>query len=146
MSKSRGQWLVGLLRARQIQEDVARERLLHARLHADGVRRVAQADAQRVQGLVDQGSPESALAFVAAVSARQAAAATLAAAMYAQAVAEDHVASQRSSLTSAAQHRLSTEKLVEREHGERTRAANAAMQQELDEVGARTHQGRAAGR
>jgi flagellar export protein FliJ len=146
MSKHRGQWLGSLLRARQIQEDAARERLVHAHLHAEGTRRTARNDDQRVQAMLEQSSPESALAFVAAVSARQAAAATLAAALHTQAMAEDQVANRRSSLTTAAQHRLSAEKLIERDASERRRSAASAMQQELDEIGSRMHRDKAVGR
>jgi flagellar biosynthesis chaperone FliJ len=130
-------WLPSLVRARQVQEDLARERVALARRHARRAELRAMSDDERVQGMADSGEPMSALAFVAASSARQAAAATLAAAIQSQARAEDQVTADQASLTVAAQNRLSAEKLAERDAAERRRAAATAMQQELDEIGSR---------
>jgi hypothetical protein len=137
-------WLSNLLRARQIQEDVARERLAHARLHADDALLQVRVDHQRVLAMLDHHTSDTTLAFIAAASARQSAAATLAAAEQTHAMAEDHVLTQRGSLTAAAQQRLSTEKLLERDEAERRRSAAGKMQQELDEVGSRLHRQRVA--
>jgi flagellar export protein FliJ len=87
--------------------------------------------------MLDKAPPGTALAFIAAASARQAAAATLSAARRTQAMADEQVDVRLASLTTAAQNRLSAEKLAERDETERRRAANAAMQQELDEIGSR---------
>jgi len=130
-------WLSSLVRARQVQEDLAKERLAHARRHARSAEMRAQSDDSRVQAMLDKAPSGTAMAFIAAASARQAAAATLAAALQTQTLADDQVKDRVASLTSAAQNRLSAEKLAERDETERRRAANAAMQQELDEIGSR---------
>jgi len=134
MSKA---WLGSLLRARQVQEDVARERFAHAQRHARTTEGRVHSDDQRVRALLEEAIPGSAAAFIAASSARQAAAATLAAAQQTHAMAEDQVLASRRSLTDAAQQRLSAEKLAEREATEERRARDAAQQQELDEIGSR---------
>jgi flagellar biosynthesis chaperone FliJ len=130
-------WLTSLVRARQVQEDQAKEQLAHARRHARNAELRAQADDHRVRAMRAENPSGTALAFIAAASARQAAAATLSAARQTQAFADEQVAARASSLTTAAQHRLSAEKLAERDEVERRRAEGVALQLELDEIGAR---------
>jgi flagellar export protein FliJ len=130
-------WLASLVRARQVQEDQAKEQLAHARRHARTAEGRAQADDHRVRAMRAENPSGPALAFIAAASARQAAAATLSAARQTHALAEEQVGRRASSLTAAAQQRLSAEKLAERDEVERRRAESAALQLELDEIGAR---------
>jgi flagellar biosynthesis chaperone FliJ len=130
-------WLSSLVRARQVQEDLARERFAHAQRHANGTLAQTQVEDARVTSMLEGDLAGSAGAFLAAVSARQSAAATLAAAHQTHALAQDQAQLRRSTLTEAAQNRLSAEKLAERDATELRRAANATLQRELDEIGAR---------
>jgi len=130
-------WISGLLRARQVQEDVARERLAHARLHAQDARLRVRADDARVQAMLEETSPQSTQAFLASASARQAAGATLAAAQWIRATAEDQVTIRQTSVVAAARQRRSAEKLAERDANELHARAAAALQHELDDVAGR---------
>jgi flagellar export protein FliJ len=130
-------WISSLLRARQAQEDVARERLATARNHAQSARARVRADDDRVQAMVESEYPESAQAFLAAAAARQAAAATLASARRLHALAEDQVDARSSSVTAAARQRRTAEKLVERDEAELRAREALALQNELDDVAGR---------
>ena len=133
-------WINSLLRARQAQEDIARERLAHARLHAQDARLRVRAEDRRVEAMLEERSPASARAFVAAVSARQAAAATLSEARQSQAMADDQVVTRTTSVVSAARDRRSIEKLAERDAADLHTRTIGALQKELDDIGVRRHQ------
>ncbi len=91
----------------------------------------------RITAMIAKTSPDSTVAFIAAASARQAAAATWASARRVHGVAEDQVTVSSTAAVSAARQRRSVEKLAERdEAAERLRTATAA-QNELDDIGAR---------
>jgi hypothetical protein len=132
-------WVSTVLRARQIQEDVAKQRLAEARQHAHEAYLDVMAHGERIDGLVTTpAEPESALAFVAAASARQAAASTWAAARQARVLADDHVLTRSSAATTAAQQRRSVEKLAENVAADRVRGAAIAQQKDLDEIAGRS--------
>jgi precorrin-4 methylase len=133
-------WINSLLRARQAQEDIARERLAHARMHAQDARQRVYAEDQRVAAMLEERSPASARAFVAAVSARQAAAATLSGARQTQAMADDQVVTRTTSVVSAARDRRSIERLAERDAADLHTRTIGALQKELDDIGVGRHQ------
>jgi len=129
---SRG-WLSGLLRARQVQEDVARQRLAGAQLDAISARRTVVAEDERIETLNAELPSDTALAFVAAAAARQAAAATWAAARLADAAAADQVTIAETAVIGAARHRRSAEKLDERIRADEQYSARTKEQNALDE-------------
>ncbi|MCU1659526.1 MAG: hypothetical protein JWO57_4182 [Pseudonocardiales bacterium] len=132
-------WLTSLVRARQVQEDAARQRLATAQRLAHRAHARVRYDADRIDSLRDAGAEDSATAFVAASVALQAAAATHAAAVQMADDAVRGVAGRRDELGAAARARRTAEELREQELViERTRAASAA-QRELDEIAARVH-------
>jgi hypothetical protein len=129
-------WVATLLKARQAQEDVARQRLAQAHRHAVEARLHVLTENERLDTMLSHAEPEDVLAFVAAASARQSAAQTWAAAKHSRAMADDQVLARATAVTASAQSRRSVEKLAERDlAGSRTRAASA-MQKELDEIAA----------
>jgi hypothetical protein len=108
-------------------------------MHALDARQRVRAEDTRIEAMLGQRSPASARAFIAAVSARQAAAATLASARQSQAIAEDQVVTRTTSVVAAARQRRSAEKLAERDAADGFRRASRASQKELDDVGLRRH-------
>jgi len=132
-------WLTSLVRARQFQEDSARQRLVTAERLADRARARVRYDAERLDLLRDAGAEDSASAFVAAAVALQAAAATHAAASEAARRASAEATDRRSDLADAAVSRRSAERLADRvEADQRARRATAA-QHAQDEVAASVH-------
>ena len=130
---TKGFRLAGVLRARQAQEDVAKGEVVRARQAAA---QAADAAAARDRHLANHQMPaeDTARALVAALTARQAMAASLAMARQLAAVAETRVAQHTEELTEAAKRRWTVEKLAER-HAEQTRRhAQAAEQRALDEL------------
>lgn len=138
-------WVSTLLRARQVQEDVARQRLAQARRHAQEAHAHVHAETERLEAMNGHAEPTSVLAFVAAASARHSAAVTWFAAKHAHALADDQVAVRTGAVTAAAQDRRGVEKLAERAAAEAHQAAATAMQKELDEIGGRGARDRDAG-
>jgi hypothetical protein len=134
---SRG-WLSGLVRARQVQEDLARQRLATARNDALAARRAAVAEDDRIDAMTGALPPESALAFVAAAAARQAAAMTWSAARLAEAAAHDHITVAETVVVGAARDRRSVEKLQERVTEEARVQSLSDAQDELDDIAARS--------
>jgi flagellar protein FliJ len=130
-------WVSTLLRARQAQEDVARGRLADAHRHAQQAHARLLVEGDRLESMSAEHGSASALAFIAAASAQQSAAATWFAARHAHASAEDQLALRSSALTAAAQERRGVEKLAERDAAEARTRAGVAQQKELDEVGGR---------
>lgn len=133
------QWLVSLMRARQVQEDAAKQRLASAERLAHRAHARVRYDADRIESLRTAGAEASVPAFVAAAVALQSAAATHSAAMRFADDAVQSVDSRRSELGDAARARRTAEELHEHElAAQRVRAARAA-QAESDEIGARIH-------
>src|SRR2546421_5802322 len=129
----RGFRLAGVLRARQAQEDAARGEVLRARR---GAAQAAEAVEARDRTLATHQVPDedTARALVAALTARQAMAASLAIARQLAALAEARVAERSGELTAAAQRRRTVEKLAERHAAERRRDDLMADQSALDEL------------
>ncbi len=134
MSKN---WLAGLLRARQAQEDFAAQQLAAAERRAQRAAARVHYDRERLESLKLADATFAAPAFVAAAVALQAAAATHAAAV---AVAEHSVVEsqvRRGELGDAARARRSVEELHDRQVAEAEARAGRAAQAELDEIAAR---------
>lgn len=132
-------WLNSLVRARQLQEDAAKQNLASAQRSAHRAHERVRYNADRLDSLTAAGAEESATAFVAAAVALQAAAATHSAAVGCATDADGVAAERLDDLGAAARARRSAEELNERElAAERQRAAHAA-QRDLDEIAARVH-------
>jgi flagellar biosynthesis chaperone FliJ len=129
----RGFRLASVLRARQAQEDAARGEVLRARR---GAAVAAEAVEARDHTLANHQMPDedTARALVAALTARQAMAASLALARQMAQLAESRVAERAEELTVAAQRRRTVEKLAERHAAERRRRDLQADQSALDEL------------
>ncbi len=132
-------WLDSLVRARQLQEDAAKQQLATAervalRAHA----RVRYAD-ERLDTMIDADAEQSLPAFIAAAAALQASAASHAAARAAAERAESEVGRNRESLGDTARHRKGAEELQERIVSSELARAAAHAQRDLDEVAARMH-------
>jgi len=136
--------LASVLRARQAQEDAARGEVLRARR---GAAQAADAAETRDRNLAGHQMPseDNARAVVAALTARGAMAASLAAARQLHAAADAHVADRSGELTEAAKRRRTVEKLAERHAEQRRRRDQHADQSALDEL-ATTDPQRAAAR
>jgi hypothetical protein len=132
-------WLSGLVRARQAQEDFAKQELATAQRLAHRAHARVRYDAERLDSLIQAGAQGSAPAFVAAHVALQAAAATHAAAIRAAAEAVEAVSGRRGDLSSAATARRSVEEMRDRRVAAEQVALAAKAQQELDEVAGRIH-------
>ena len=132
-------WVSSLVRARQLQEDAAKQELATAeRLALRAQARVHHAD-ERLNSLVSAEAEQSVPAFIAAAAALQAVAATHAAACEAATQAETDVERNRAQLGDTARRRKGAEELQERYVSvERARAA-AHAQRDLDEIAARVH-------
>jgi flagellar biosynthesis chaperone FliJ len=129
--------LGGVLRARQAQEDVARAAAQRARANAEAT----AAQIRRWEHALDlRGVPEhsSAAAHAATLSARQALASALCAAIGVARLAEENAQVRAGELTQAATARLSVERFTERQAAEQRRADEAAEGRQLDEIAART--------
>jgi flagellar biosynthesis chaperone FliJ len=125
--------LASVLRARQAQEDAARGEVLRARRNAA---LAADAVETRDRTLAGHQMPgeDTSRALVAALTARQAMAASLAVARQLAALAEARVAERADELTVAAKRRRTVEKLAERHAEERRRHDRQADQSALDEL------------
>jgi flagellar biosynthesis chaperone FliJ len=130
---TRGFRLASVLRARQAQEDTARGEVLRARV---GAAQAAHAADARDHSLVEHRVPnaDTSHAVIAALTARQAMAASLAVARQLQALAELRVVEHTGELTEAARRRRSVEKLAERHADQRRRHDQHADQRTLDEL------------
>jgi hypothetical protein len=132
-------WLNSLVRARQLQEDAAKQRLASAQRNVVRAHGRVKYDAERLDSLIAAEAEDQAPAFVAAAVARQAAAATHSASIRFAVEAEDEATTRRGELGDAARARLTAEELNERQlAAERHRMALAA-QRDLDEIAARMH-------
>jgi flagellar export protein FliJ len=139
-------WLATLIRARQVQEDVAKQRLATAERLAQRAHTRVRYDADRLDSLRAADAEASAPAFVAAAVALQSAAATHSAAMQAAAQAARAVGGRREELVEAARARRTAEELREQELTVQRARAAAAAQSRLDEVAARIHRDNAGSR
>jgi len=138
-------WLNSLVRARQLQEDAAKQHLATAERLARRAHDRARVVDERLDSLVAVEAERSVPAFVAAAAALQAVAASHAAARQAAAQAEGDVARNREQLGNSARRRMGAEELQERYVSvERARAATLA-QRDLDEIAARVHRTRTEG-
>lgn len=136
MSKA---WLNGLLRARQAQEDVAKQHLAAAQRASHRADAQERSERRRLETLrLDESAGYSTSAFVAAAVALQAAAATHAAAVSAAEESQLAVAQQRDALGDAARARRTAEELYERDRAEASDRLRRAAQRELDEIASRT--------
>ena len=125
--------LGAVLRARQVQEDVAKADVVRARGAARDARRTAQ---QREGVLLSTNLPTgvTARAVVAAVAARHALAADLAAARHGVAIADVRTDERLADLAEAAKRRRIVEKLGERHAAQQRASAEAADQRAIDEI------------
>jgi flagellar export protein FliJ len=130
-------WLTSLVRARQVQEDFAKQQLATAERLATRAHARVRYDNDRVESLVEAGAELNAPSFVAAAVALQAAAATHAAALRAADDAVARVADRRGDLTEAARARYVAEELHEKHATAERQRAGAFAQREMDEIAAR---------
>lgn len=138
-------WMSSLVRARQSQEDLARQRLAAARRTADRAHDRVRSESARLDALQHQGGAEQATAFVAAIVALQAAAATHAAAVGEAQRADTWTSQRRSAATDAAVARRTAEELRERAHQDEARQVAGRVQRDLDEAAAEVHRRRTSG-
>lgn len=133
-------WLSSLVRARQLQEDAARQQLASAERSARRAHQQAARDAERLDSMTGAESEQRSVAgFVAAAAALQACAAAHSAARVAASNADGAVETNRALLGDSAKRRMGAEELEERYVSvERARAA-AHAQRDLDETAARMH-------
>jgi|GEM_PF-2543016 len=138
-------WIPTVLRARQAQEDVLAQDLAAARRDAD---QAAGRHAEQLARVEELAMPhtQTVRAFHAALSAQQAAVASLAAARNQLVFADHRVAGTMVELTAAARARRTVEKLHERLLDEQASAATSLAQRELDEVSIGRHGARLRGR
>lgn len=130
-------WLTSLVRARQLQEDAARQRLATAERIKQRANARVRYDEERLESLREADAECSAPVFVAAAVALQAAAATHAAAVHmAESAAADET-ERRGELGAAARARRSAEELAERADAAEQLRLNRAAQRDLDEIAAR---------
>lgn len=132
-------WMSSLVRARQLQEEAAKQELATAQRRVLSAREQIRYNSDRLDSLVKADAQDSASAFVAAAVALQAAAATHSASVrYAENAAQevDHC---RNDLGEAARARRTAEELNERAVAEERHKAAVAAQRDLDEVAARVH-------
>jgi flagellar protein FliJ len=136
---SKGFRLKSVLRARQAQEDAARAEVVRARRAAADA---ADAAVKRGERLAAHQTPneDTARAVVAALTARQAMAASLSAARQLHHLAEKHVTVRAEELTEAARRRRTVEKLAERHAEQRRQREQQAEQAALDELGTTSQQ------
>ena len=130
--------LASVLRARRAQEDAAKAAAVRARAEADA----AAVRARRREAALDgSGMPgrTSAVAFSAAMWARQALAAELAVAQAAARTADETVEESLADLTAAAVRRRTLEKLEERHAATRRHAADTAAQTAIDDLTTAVH-------
>lgn len=132
-------WLNSLVRARQLQEEAAKQQLATAeRMALRAQARLRYAD-ERLDTLIDADSEQSVPAFIAAAAALQASAASHAAACAAAERAETDVTRGRENLGDTARRRKGAEELQERIVSAEVVRAAASAQRDLDEVAARIH-------
>lgn len=125
--------LSAVLRARLAQEDVAEAAVVRARGAGRSARAVTTSREVALRA-TDAPPPGTATAVVAALAARRALAADLAAARHQERVAETEVDARMADLAEAAKRRRVVERLAERHAAERRAREAAAEQRDLDEI------------
>ncbi|MEO7125511.1 MAG: hypothetical protein ABI382_06670 [Nakamurella sp.] len=129
-------WITGLVRARQVAEDNAKQNLATAERLASRAHVRVRYNADRLDSLRYAGAEANAVTFVASAVALQAAAATHAAACQAAERADNDALHRREGLTDAAVSRRSAEELAARARAaEKAREALLA-QKATDEIAA----------
>ncbi|MER7002610.1 cell envelope biogenesis protein TolA [Dactylosporangium sp. NPDC000555] len=125
--------LGAVLRARKAQEDMAKAAVVRARADATAA---AQRVLARGRDLDGRGVPgtASSTAYAATLTARQALAGELAAAIGASRLADDGVNERMGELTDAAVQRRTIEKLQERHDATRKRTEAAAEAKAVDDI------------
>lgn len=138
-------WVSGLVRARQFQEDSAKQHLATAERLASRAHARVRYNEEHLDSLRRAHAEESAPSFVAAAAALQAAAATHAAAAQAAVQADRDAVTRRGDLTDASVSRRSAEELAERARAAEKARQEAIAQRAQDEIAAsvfrRTHEG-----
>lgn len=130
--------LAGVLRARQAQESVAKAAAARSRVGAE----MAHAQVHRQAASLDAACavhPDTATALAMALTARQAMAATLSAAISVAGAADVEVSARIEDLAAAAAQRKVMDKLAERHAVTQRRHAEAAERAELDDLVAARH-------
>lgn len=129
-------WLTTLVRARQAQEDVAKQRRTAAEITARRARATLRYEADRLSVMGEDLQHRTVSAFLASSAALHAAAATHAAAERQAELSARAAEDRRAELRAAARARRTIEQLHERHLAEERAAAQAAEQRELDEIAA----------
>jgi hypothetical protein len=132
-------WLLALVRARQVQEDVAQRELAQAERRARRATAFARHNAERIEALSAEEIELTVPAFVAAAVALQAAAATHAAAIASEAHAFADSAERRVELRHAARARFIAEDMHDQVRSVEAARHASAEQREHDEVAATVH-------
>jgi hypothetical protein len=132
-------WLVALVRARQVQEDVAQRELAEAERRARRASAFARHNADRIEALSVEEAELTVPAFIAAAVALQAAAATHAAAMASADHAYADSEERRIDLRRAARERFVAEDMHNHVRAAEQAKRAAAEQREHDEVAATVH-------
>jgi hypothetical protein len=132
-------WLVALVRARQVQEDVAQRELAEAERRARRASAFTRHNAERIEALSAEEAELTVPAFVAAAAALQAAAATHAAAMASADHAYADSEERRIDLRRAARERFVAEDMHNHVRAAEQAKRAAAEQREHDEVAATVH-------
>jgi hypothetical protein len=135
-------WLGSLVRARQMQEDAAQQRLADAERGARAARFTERRESKRLDALDAPDNANDGAAFVAATVALQAAAATHAAARVAAVQADVATGERRAELRDAAVAANSVEELQRRMVQIETERAARIAQRDQDEIAAGMHRRR----
>jgi hypothetical protein len=132
-------WLLALVRARQVQEDVAQRELADAERRARRASAFARHHGERIDALNAAEAELTVPAFIAAAVALQAAAATHAASLATVEHAHADSEERRGDFRHAARARLIAEDLHDQALAIEVARQTAAEQREQDEVAATVH-------
>jgi hypothetical protein len=132
-------WLAALVRARQVQEDVAQRELADAERRARRASAFARHNADRIDALSAEDAELTVPAFVAAAVALQAAAATHAAAIASVTHARAESDERRIDLRRAARERFIAEDMQKHARAAESARLAAAEQRTQDEIAATVH-------
>ena len=130
-------WMTSLVRARQLQEEAAKQSLATAQREVISAQEQIRYNCERIDSLVAADAQDSAPAFVAAAVALQAAAATHSYSVACAAQAAQQVLARRDDLGAAARARRTAEEIEQRVQATELHLAALAAQRDLDEVAAR---------
>lgn len=132
-------WLVALVRARQVQEDVAQRELAEAERRYRRASAFARHNAERIDSLTAEEAELTVPAFVAAAVALQAAAATHAAAIASATHAHADSEERRADLRRAARARSVAEDMHEQVRAVEVARQAKVEQRTQDEIAAMVH-------